>query len=219
MKKVFTFCLGALFTVAIAGTTLAAEQKKNLPDPSTLATIIPGGCTLFPESPESSALYVSWGWEGGTVQTKFGGDAIFSFTGSVSVPDLNSDGTPTGEFNPFPFDVEEVKIEISRHPGNDELEAYPEDYAGKLLYWCEPSEDATSEEALGGDCIGILKDAEQSVFNALMDKFEYPIESFVIEGALYPLEMVNVKAMNPGKKGRQNYSLSNEFDICVETAL
>ena len=106
-------------------------------------------------------------------------------------------------------ETKDVEIEIARHPGDDELAANPDDYAGKLLYWCEPSEDA-----IAGDCIGVLKDEEQSVFNALMDKFEYPLESFVIEGAVYSLEMVNVKAMNPGKNGRQNYSLSNEVNIC-----
>ncbi|MDT8322200.1 MAG: hypothetical protein RQ826_16915 [Xanthomonadales bacterium] len=183
-KSLMTFsalCLGAF---AYSGVAVA----QNQPDP--LATVTPDSCDLVQIAPFGTSLLASWGWEEGTDQTKFGGDAVYEVDATV--------GEDTSTF--------EVEFELVQfEPGT-----LAEDYPGELVYRCS---NAMTE--LSGSCNGSVLGLRDAIRDAAADELDVLPEE--ITGLVATLQGVYVKAMNPGKgNGRQNYEL---VDVCVEPVL
>lgn len=190
MKKVAMCFLGALFILGISGFT----QAQNTREPA-LADIIPVGCNDVQIAPYDASLLVSWDWENGTTQTKFGGDAVFKV--EVAVNDL----------------VEFVTVEIpivKYEPGTP-----AEDYEGMLVYRCSvPQTEVT------GSCNGAILGLNQALENAVIAELGLlPEDAVVIESYEEPYQVL-VKAMNPSfeemddgnnKIKRQNFPL---VDVC-----
>ncbi|MCW8873298.1 MAG: hypothetical protein OQK01_11855 [Xanthomonadales bacterium] len=160
-----------------------ALAKKNAPDP--LATVIPGGCDLVQIAPYGTSLLASWGWENGTDQTKFGGDAEYRVE-ATTIDDT--------------YDLK-IKFHIEQYvPGTS-----PDDYAGTLVYRCST---AVSEES--GECNGSVLGIRDAIRVLAAD--ELGVEPEDITTLFATLKGVFVKAMNPGRGGgRQNY---DHVDVC-----
>jgi hypothetical protein len=186
MKKThIAFVMAA--TVSVAPLVMAKPAK----DP--LADVIAGSCTETPGVPDGTALSVSWGWENGTTQTRFGGDAEY-------IVSYSEDGGDTWE------ELGEVEFPLKRFE-----EGMPEEaYWGNLVYSCDPAEVEVS-----GSCNAQVEDVEEPIAMAVEEYFGGEVPEGI--SVMAELEGVNVKAMNPGKgKGHQKYPL---VDVCGEDAI
>ena len=190
MKKLST----GLLTIGLITWITMSAQAKNTRE--AIADIVPIEPCIESTNLNGS-LDVSWDWEDGGTQTKFGGDAVYKVSGSYNYEETD-----------FYFNEITVEIEIEQlNP--DFLKA---DYVGMLTYECPP--DPT---ALVGTCVGEINDLNEALKIAVRSEFELA-EDFVVD--IYPgykLLGVWVKAMNPSvedevddkKIKRQNYPLVN----------
>ena len=175
-------------TLSIAPLALA---KDNTNDP--LATVIPGGCSNVQIAPFGTSLLASWGWEEGTLQIKFGGNAEYMVSVSGDL----------GETWTEPFQVE---FELVQY----EADTLASDYPGELVYRCSNAQtDAT------GTCNGSVLGLRDAVLNAAADETGFTPEE--IGRYIQATRLgVKVKAMNPGKgNGRQNYPLVDVCDVLL----
>ena len=192
-KSPITFVLVA----ALSSAPLALA--KNAPDP--LATVTPGGCSYVQIAPFGTSLLASWSWDATNAggQTKFGGDAEFA----VSL-------SPDGGANWYDYEIEFELVQYV--PGT-----LASDYPGELVYRC--SNDQTLDT---GSCNGSVLGLRDAVMNAALEALNadlQPDTDYTADdiGANIQAsrEGVNVKAMNPGGHGRQNYPLVDVCDVPV----
>jgi len=165
-----------------------ALAKKNSPE--LLAEVVPGGCSNVQVAPFGTSLLASWGWDAGTDQTKFGGDAEYM----VSVSGDGGD-------NWVDFEAEFGLVQYE--PGTA-----AGDYPGELVYRC-----SNAQTEVTGSCNGSVLGLRDAVLNAAVDETGFTPEEIgrYIQATLVG---VNVKAMNPGKgNGRQNYPLVNVCNV------
>jgi hypothetical protein len=182
-----------VLTASLAFAPLALA--KNAPDP--LADVIAGGCSYVQIAPFGTSLLASWSWENGTSQTKFGGDAEYA----VSL-------SPDGGANWYDYEIEFELVQYV--PGT-----LASDYPGELVYRC--SNDQTLDT---GSCNGSVLGLRDAVMNAALEALNADLQTnytAVDIGANIQAsrEGVNVKAMNPGGHGRQNYPLVDVCDVPV----
>jgi hypothetical protein len=155
-----------------------AGPGKNAPE--ALADVVPDGCQLVQIAPFGTSLLASWSWENGTVQTKFGGDAVYMVVAN--------------DYDPF-----EVEFELVQYEQGMPADAYP----GEMVYRCS---NAQTEEI--GSCNGSVLGVRSALREAAADYLGVLPEE--IETISATLEGVYVKAMNPGPgSGRQNYPRVN----------
>lgn len=184
MRKTAVFFLSVMLVVGIVGLANAGEKKVKKDKPSALATIEGISCVEQDIGPYGFGLLAKWSWTNGTVQTKFGGDAVYMAYVSI-------DG---GE-----EELVAIELELSQFDPEVSLDFF----AGKMIYRC-----TTSESSETGECFGVALGIEEAIMMAVEEKFP---EAVTIDyGDYYFAELVNVKAMNPGVESkRQNYPLVN----------
>lgn len=188
MKKAFVFALGLLFVSGIVSTTQAAKED-NLPEDDPLATITAGECSNVQIAPFGTSLLASWSWSEGEGQTKFGGDAVYLVTATA-------DGEPE-EF--------EVGFGLTKYEPGTPADGYP----GEMVYRCSVEQTEPT-----GDCNGSVLGLRSAIRAAAAEHFGVPEEEVTLIRA--ELVGVYVKPMNPGKNGRQNYTLT---DVCNTTVV
>ena len=174
-----------IFAIAsVCSASAFGQPGKNAPD--ALATISPGGCDNAQVAPFGTSLLANWEWSEGTVQTKFGGDAVYQVVAAGP------------EADPEEFEVEFELVQYE--PGT-----LAEDYPGELVYRCS-NEQTLAEGSCTAAVLGLrsaLRDAAAEYLDVLPEEVEFG--SATLDG-------VYVKAMNPGPgNGRQNYPL---VDVC-----
>ena len=178
------------FVIAATLATAPLALAKN--DPKTaLADVLPGGCPVVQIAPFGTSLLARWGWENGTTQTKFGGDAEY-------VVSVSGDGGDNWT-DPFEVEFELVRYEPGTAAG---------DYPGELVYRC-----SNAQTDAAGSCNGSVLGLRDAVLNAAAEETGFTPEEIgrYIQASLVG---VNVKAMNPGKdNGRQKYPLVNVCDV------
>jgi len=185
MKKLHIAFVTAA-TLAIAPLALA----KNAPN-DPLATVVPEGCSTVQIAPFGTSLLASWSWEEGTIQTKFGGDAVYLVT-------VSGDG---GTIWTDPFEVEFELVQYEPDTAADE-------YPGQLVYRC-----SIAQTDPAGSCNGSVLGLRTAVLNAAIDETGFTAVD-IGRNIQASLVGVNVKAMNPGKdNGRQKYPLVNVCDV------
>lgn len=188
MKKVFVFALGLLFVSGIVSTTHAAK-KDNLPEDDPLATITTGECSNVQIAPFGTSLLASWSWlssEDPALQTKFGGDAVYL---------VNAE---TADVEPEEF---EVSFGLTKYETGTPADAYP----NEMVYRCSVEQTETT-----GECNGSVLGLRSAIRAAAAEHFGVLEEDVTLIRA--ELVGVYVKPMNPGKNGRQNYTLT---DVCT----
>ena len=170
--------------VSVCSASAFAQPGKNTP--GALATINPGGCDNAQLAPFGTSLMANWDWSEGTLQTKFGGDAVYQVVAAAP-------GNDPEEF--------EVEFELVQYePGT-----LAEDYPGQVVYRC------TNAQALEeGSCMAAILDLRTALRDAAAEYLNVLPEE--VEFGSATLDGVYVKAMNPGPGGgRQNYPL---VDVC-----
>jgi hypothetical protein len=176
-----------VFAIASAVSVSApAKPGKNTPD--ALATITAGGCENVQIAPFGTSLLASWEWSNGTIQSKFGGDAVYQVDAG------------TTESEPEKFEVEFELVQYA--PGT-----LAEDYPGQLVYRCSnaPTDDV-------GSCNASILGLRSALREAAADYLGVAPEE--VEFGSATLDGVYVKAMNPGPgNGRQNYPLVDVCDV------
>ena len=184
MKKLTLLATAVCLSTFGLGNAVAGKNA-----PVALAAVSPGGCSFTQIAPFGTSLLASWTWADGTIQTKFGGDALFE-------GEASEDGITW-----MPF---EVSIELEQYvPGTA-----AGDYEGQLVYRCS---NAVSDPS--GSCNGSVLGVRSAVINAAAEYLGFdPALSGPYTRA--SLVSVDVKAMNPGPdSGRQNYPLVSVCDV------
>ncbi|RTR32773.1 hypothetical protein [Shewanella atlantica] len=177
-------------TLLIAASLFATSSSIAKPSSLTpLADIIPTGCSTVQISPFGTSLLGRWGWENGTAQTQFGGDAVYMVSASTD-----------GE-NWFDFEVE---FEVVKY----EPDTLAEDYSGQFVYRC-----STAQTEESGTCNGAVLGLRPAIISSAAEYLQVDPVAFG-RNITATLHGVEIKAMNPGTDvKRQNYP---KTDICSD---
>lgn len=171
MKKRHAIILSAMLAVGFASSAQAGKYK-----PAGLVTIIPGGCSIEQIAPFGTSLLASWSWEGGTTQSKFGGDAVYTVT--------------------FDYDGVSVEMELEFEVEQYVPDTAAEDYPGQLVYRCSNAQDEAA-----GTCKGSVLGLRSAIADAFEDA---DLDLGLVTNLVGNLDEVGVKALKGS--GRQNYA-------------
>ncbi|WP_373051997.1 hypothetical protein [Thioalkalivibrio sp.] len=183
---------------ALSFAAVPMASANNAPDP--LLTVVPGGCEEGGVNNDVQQN-AGWTWDDGGKQTQFGGDAVYSVTGTIN-------GTQV--FGPLELEIELTRLDLET--------AMPT----RMVYACPnlTSPDPAEESGSAGACQAQIADVEAAIAEAteeaLVELNELgESDAFTITDS--ELVGVFVKAMDPGvakgRGGRQNYE---KTDVCGE---
>ena len=137
----------SLIAAAIAAGVLASPMSFAKSPKPPIADIIPQGCDV-----DATMLEADWDWENGTVQTKFGGDALFL------VDVYFEENLIQEEY--------EVEFELDMYDAEDET-------SGVVVYACDSVTNAT------GSCSASMMGVDDAIEDVIVEEFgdDYTFEA------------------------------------------